>query len=295
MKKLQYHPLSKVFPMMPRHKIVELSESVKKHGQKLKGTLYKGKILDGRNRYEACLLAGVEFQYREGKFPSDQAALDYVWALNFDRRHLTESQAALAAAKRATLSVGHPRAIPPRGGISTQQAATDAGVGTRTVERARKVLKHGTKKQVQAVESGEKTVAQAEREIEDKAKQREVALDDLGYPIPEGTARVYWDRRDEAQNILKQLRAARTAVKGILDGDPLYAEVNVNGVTSDLGSAINRFKAAVPAYVCTHCQGVTPEKCTVCKGRGVISEFMWSVVPEEIRKMREKAVKNGKA
>src|SRR5262249_3782431 len=101
----------------------------------------------------------------------------------------------------------------------------------------------------------------------------------------------YWERKTETQEILGKIKAAKSAVKAIDPEDILYAEVNLNGVLAELGNAINRFSAAVPAYVCPYCQGERPKGCTTCKGRGVVSKFMWSCVPEEIRNMREKQCK----
>jgi hypothetical protein len=50
--------------------------------------LYEDKILDGRNRYKACLEVGIErkFDQYEGDDPIGLAV-----SLNMERRHLTES------------------------------------------------------------------------------------------------------------------------------------------------------------------------------------------------------------
>ena len=87
--------------------------------------------------------------------------------------------------------------------------------------------------------------------------------------------------------VLGQIQAAKRQVKRLMPDDPMWCEVfNLNGVLADLASAINRFSSAVPAYVCPYCKGKA-ENCKGCKGRGVISKFMWSMVPEELRKMSQ--------
>ena len=109
-------------------------------------------------------------------------------------------------------------------------------------------------------------------------------VDDNGTPVP-ATAMAYWNRQAEAKNVLNQIRAAKSEVKKLLPDDPMWCEVNLNGVLGDLQSAVNRFTAAIPAYVCLYCKGTRPDGCRCCKGRGCISRFMWSqAVPEELKR-----------
>ncbi|GAB1389278.1 MAG: hypothetical protein AMXMBFR78_04540 [Rubrivivax sp.] len=64
--------------------------------------------------------------------------------LNVGRRHLNESQRAMAAAKLANLANGQRKTASPIGEAATQsEAAALLNVGKRTVERAREVTDHG--------------------------------------------------------------------------------------------------------------------------------------------------------
>lgn len=98
--KLDDHPISQIFPMMNATERTELAASIKKDGLREPIMLLDGKILDGRNRWEACQEAGVEpsfefYDYRKhGRSP-----VDYVMDKNAHRRHLTPAQRAAIAAE----------------------------------------------------------------------------------------------------------------------------------------------------------------------------------------------------
>jgi ParB-like chromosome segregation protein Spo0J len=87
--RLEFHPLSNMFPLMSETELGELTEDITKNGLQQPITLYEDKILDGRNRHEACLKAGVPL--RTVKYDgSDPMA--FVVSANLHRRHLTRAQ-----------------------------------------------------------------------------------------------------------------------------------------------------------------------------------------------------------
>lgn len=100
-----FHPFANLFPMMTETEQRELATSIKDKGQMQAVVLHRGFVLDGRNRIEACAIAGVGARCEQFT-GSDREALDFVVALNLERRHLTPSQRAMVAAKLATLRVG---------------------------------------------------------------------------------------------------------------------------------------------------------------------------------------------
>lgn len=77
---------------------MSLSEDLKRSGLREKIWLFEGQILDGRNRYRACIRADVMPQFRQFT-GSRQQALDAVISWNLERRHLTASQKAAVAAE----------------------------------------------------------------------------------------------------------------------------------------------------------------------------------------------------
>jgi hypothetical protein len=85
----EFHPLTKLFSIMPEHERDELGQDIKANGQQVRIVLYEGKILDGRNRYLACQKLGIEPRFVE--FTKTQAK-NYVISCNLYRRHLTREQ-----------------------------------------------------------------------------------------------------------------------------------------------------------------------------------------------------------
>ena len=92
----QAHRYADFFPMMTGEESINFEASIKSNGLIEKIVLYQGQILDGRNRYKACLAVGVQptFEQFEG---DDKKALDYVRSKNLDRRDLTSQQRAAIA------------------------------------------------------------------------------------------------------------------------------------------------------------------------------------------------------
>jgi hypothetical protein len=90
---IPFHPLADLFPPMEGAEFDELVADIKAHGLREPIVLYEGLILDGRNRYRACIKAGVEpsFAPSAWRLPNDDPA-GYVISANIRRRHLTAEQ-----------------------------------------------------------------------------------------------------------------------------------------------------------------------------------------------------------
>ncbi len=148
------HPLAEIFPMLPEAEIRELADDIVTFGQRVPIVLLDGKILDGRNRYAACRFADVEPVVEE--YGGDDP-LGFVLSHNLHRRHLTESQRAMVAAKLANLPAHRPAQDNPAN-LRTSDAADRLSVSTRTVETARRVLRDGADELQAAVEQRKLTV-----------------------------------------------------------------------------------------------------------------------------------------
>jgi hypothetical protein len=54
----EYHEIAKAFPLMGESQLQDLVADISAKGLRIPITTFEGKILDGRNRDRACLLAG---------------------------------------------------------------------------------------------------------------------------------------------------------------------------------------------------------------------------------------------
>ena len=261
-KKLEFHPLADVFPILPEKELAELADDIGKNGLRGPITLYEGRILDGRNRYLACERNRIEPKYRP--FTGDDP-IAFVISANLRRRHLNTSQRSMIAAKLATMQEGRPSKTSSNEPVSIQQAAKALHVSPASVKRARKLL-HERPAEAEAIQRGEKTLPQAQGTPEGATDS--IPVDKTGYPIPP-KALEYWKRREEPEDVLYHISKARAAVKDLQDSkDPMWAEVNSNSVYADLCNAYRNFKLAVPYAVCPACQGQAPATCTLCGGAG---------------------------
>lgn len=152
------HEFANLFPMMSEAEIRTLAVDIKERGQQNPIWLFEGKILDGRNRYEACRI-NKETPVMEVYKGIDP--LGFVISNNLHRRHLNESQRAMVAASIANLLNGKHAAPIGSASVSQQKAADMLSVGRSSVTRAKIVQKNGIPELVEAVRSGEVAVATA--------------------------------------------------------------------------------------------------------------------------------------
>lgn len=160
------HPAAELFPMMPADQYEAFKEDIRKNGFQQDIVLYKGQILDGRNRYKAAIELGMLDELPIAEMDDDTDIDPYQWVIsrNLHRRHLNESQRALVAAKLAKLRVGEVGNGRVEVQICTptlQQAAEQLDVGRRTVAHAKTVLANGSQELIEAVEQGKVAVSKA--------------------------------------------------------------------------------------------------------------------------------------
>lgn len=174
----EFHPAANIFPLEDES-LESLAEDIKSQGQQCPIELIDEKIVDGRRRYMACRMAGVEPEFVTVK-PADPVA--YVLSLNLHRRHLSTSQRAMVAArarefydkaaKERQKSHGNtapgkgktlPENLPELNADARDAAGKAVGVSGKSVDYASRILRAGTPALIKAVESDKISVSTGAR------------------------------------------------------------------------------------------------------------------------------------
>jgi hypothetical protein len=154
------HEYANLFPMLSDADLQGLADDIAANGLQTPITTLDGVILDGRNRYRACELAGVDpvLEEYQGGDP-----LGFVISHNLHRRHLTEPQRAMVGAKLANLPANRPQESSgiPLLNISQPVVVSMMNVSTDSVKQARKIAKQGSPELNEAVMQGGVSLAAA--------------------------------------------------------------------------------------------------------------------------------------
>lgn len=199
----EVHPFADDFPMLEGDEFAELVASIKDHGLRdpIVVTHDKAVLVDGRNRYRACLEAQVDVV--EERLPeryTEPMVLDFIADKNIKRRQITNGQRAFAGLKyeeryaeatrvaEAARKVANPAnqhtersatpADPPesrRERESRERAAKAVGTSGRAVQQA-KAVEREAPDLAEKVRSGAMALDAADRQRKERARLR---------PLPE--------------------------------------------------------------------------------------------------------------
>lgn len=184
---MESHPAADIFPMMSGAEFDELKKDIEEHGLMEPIVLdSEDRILDGRNRYKACVDLGLDEKEIEFVGYEDDDPIQFVISLNLKRRHLNESQRAMVGARAQELYQADAKVRMEAGeeveddekGTAASKAASSVNVSERSVYTASKVLKNGSKKLCGLVESGAVAVSAAKL-IADKPHEEQDEIVDL--------------------------------------------------------------------------------------------------------------------
>ncbi len=171
------HPVAEAFPMMAGADFDRLVDDIRSHG--LREAIWldgEGRILDGRNRDRACRLAAVPPAYRiyDGDDPTA-----FIVSLNLHRRHLSDSQRAMVAARLVNIrqgEIGKHRAISETQ-ICVSEASDLVNTSKRSVNNARRVGDKGSALLQDAVDQGLVAVSDAAAIVDRPPDEQDALVD----------------------------------------------------------------------------------------------------------------------
>lgn len=228
------HPITEAFPALSDADYETLKNDIKENG--LLEPIWldpKNRVIDGRHRLRACRELKIEPEFQETEY-AEADVPGVVVGLNLRRRHLNETQRAWVAAKlvpffeqaskkragkgKAASEAETPensdssanvreKSIPAKG-KSSVKAAKVVGVGSRSVEDAKRVMDNGCEELHTALQAGEVKVSDAAK----VAKETKTVQKRLLKMVASGKAK-------HLRQALKQMKQAE-AIKQIEAMDP---------------------------------------------------------------------------
>lgn len=234
---MKFHPYSDIFPKLSDSELRELADDIKANGLHEQIWTYKNQILDGRNRFSACVLAGVKAVFRTFK-GSDADALAFVVSANIHRRHLTVEQRAFAASRIAALREGANQHSSVKAAINDEPASRDAssksptqgaaaeqlGVSRSSVQRARKIDEKGSAALRKAAEAGEVPLRRAAAVVDLPKSEQLAAAQKSSEKAPEPDVSDDWMPGEDEEQRLAALEKEYTAsIEKVMGADDKLA------------------------------------------------------------------------
>ena len=188
------HPVAELFPPMTELELAGLIADIQQNGQRESIVIWRGSLIDGRHRLQACLELNIKPVIKE--LSDDEDPVAYVISHNLHRRHLSTSQRAVIAAKLANMKAGmnqhtlkeSPANVPSKGEVSQNcntssttslsDAASQLNVSKRIVSAASFVQDHGCQVLNDKIATGMISVSLGEtlcKEIPDPKEQAKLA------------------------------------------------------------------------------------------------------------------------
>lgn len=226
---IPFHPLANIFPLIEGQDFEDLVRDVREHGLREPIVLLDGKILDGRNRYRACVEAKVlpgsldsltvsqlkhikHFSPMGGALPSQDELLAFVLSKNLHRRQMSDDQRRMVGARIVNLKQGRPaeEQTSPMANISRDTAAQMLASDVAGIDRARAVISHAAPEVIDAVDRGVMSV----RSAADLAAQPIERQTEIIQSLPrDANGKLTTEAKKALAPIIKEVRAEKQAEK----------------------------------------------------------------------------------
>lgn len=225
----ELHPLCTLFPRVTGAEFDGLVADIKAHGLRQPIVLHGGMILDGGNRYRACVEAGVEPVFQE--FQGD-SLVSFVLSANLHRRHLSAGQQAAIVASAQdwakAQTVGKPKSGNVTGLATVAERAAKSGASDKTQRMADKVAK-ADPELAKKVAHGEVSLPKAVQKVEAKTKKAAQPPAPLHVVAPTGDVITEADLHEDPADLLEELQRDNEELQkqiAILTADDTKAELH---------------------------------------------------------------------
>ncbi len=218
------HPLCTLFPRMVSTEFQALVSDIKAHGLREPIVLHDGLILDGGNRYRACVQAGVDPAFTTF---ANGNPVSFVLSANLHRRHMTTGQQAAIVASAQdwanAQAVGRPNksgnvtGLPDSGLDTVAKRAAQSGASDKTQRQADKVAKADPELAAQ-VAHGEVSLPKAVAQVDGKRAKKN--QESCAPTEPKEPSPPEYTPLDEAMDTVRELQdALALANSGHLSGE----------------------------------------------------------------------------
>jgi N6-adenosine-specific RNA methylase IME4 len=267
-KPLAFHPYASIFPLIEGDDLKALVADIAANGLIDPIVCLDDQILDGRNRYTACIEAGVSIRRTEytGSDP-----LGFVLSTNLHRRHLNESQRAMVGAKLASMQQGARTDLAQICAMSQEQAADMVHVARRSVQHAKVVREKATPALAKRVELGKVSVSLAAK-VAALPKHVQAALSNASESELRGVVKKDRRARREVELGTKTAAASKTLgskVYGVIYADPPWRFEPYSRDTGMDRAADNHYPTMALDALCAM-QVPAADDCVL---------FLWATVP----------------
>ncbi len=181
--------------MMTAEEFAALKEDIRLHGQREPCWTHEGQIIDGRNRYRACLELGIEPHLQE--WGGEGTVVEFALSRNLHRRHLSSGQKAVIALvvekhladearRRQGSRTDISQKIDESYGRADEQAAALVGSNRQYISDAKSIRIHAPDL-LPKVRDGELTIHDAKELSNWSKERRDVILTEMrtGTPLRE--------------------------------------------------------------------------------------------------------------
>ena len=220
-----------VKPKLSTREFANLTEDIRQHGVVTPILVYKGKIIDGHNRYRICKEYNIPFETKEMNFSSDSEAIAWIIKEQVGKRNLTpfqrcemvlkyEPEIKAELEKRRKVAISHFRRtceVMEAGSDTGTILANMAGVSRYSISCVKKILAMADEETKELARAGKISIHYAYMSLTSKPT---TAAQEMQNQNTDSDANADSDCNDdgEASKVLASLRANEVKTAEVKQG-----------------------------------------------------------------------------